>query len=125
MKRATQFNTWLAVLLTKSVGTMWCAYIFTILALLGLPSAIDQMHAQGLLPLIQWIAQTFLQLVLLSVIMVGQNVLQQATDERAEADFEINKKGELEVEAVLARLEALDLKILEVEGHILDAVKGK
>lgn len=34
-----------------------------------------------------WISQTFLQLVLLSVIIVGQNVLAAAADKRAEATY--------------------------------------
>jgi uncharacterized membrane protein len=82
----SRFNTRLAVLITNVVGSMWCAYVFCIIALIGLPSAIQQAQTQGPLPLVQWLAQTFLQLVLLSVIMVGQNVLQTASDARAEAD---------------------------------------
>ncbi len=37
--------------------------------------------------LVSWISQTFLQLVLLSVIIVGQNVLAAAADKRAEATY--------------------------------------
>ena len=73
------FNGWIAVLITKAVSTMWCAYLFAILALISLPSAIEG----GTPTLISWIAQTFLQLVLLSVIMVGQNVSAQASDKQA------------------------------------------
>ena len=73
------FNGWLAVLITKSVSTMWCAYIFAALALISLPEAIRG----GTAPLVAWIAQTFLQLVLLSVIMVGQKVAAAASDKQA------------------------------------------
>ena len=73
------FNGWIAVLITKAVSTMWCAYLFAILALISLPSAIEG----GTPTLISWIAQTFLQLVLLSVIMVGQKVSAQASDKQA------------------------------------------
>jgi hypothetical protein len=58
---------------------MWCAYAFAILALIGLPAALRP-GGEGI---ISWIAQTFLQLVLLSVIMVGQNVQGEASDERS------------------------------------------
>jgi hypothetical protein len=75
----TGFNGWLAVKITDSVGTMWCAYAFTVLALISLPAAI----AGGIGPLISWIAQTFLQLVLLSIIMVGQKVAAVASDKQA------------------------------------------
>jgi hypothetical protein len=37
---------------------------------------------------VSWISQTFLQLVLLSIIIVGQNVLAAAADKRAEATYE-------------------------------------
>jgi hypothetical protein len=79
-----RFNTFLALKITKGVGTMWCAYAFAALALISLPDAV---HA-GRSALVSWIAQTFLQLVLLSIIIVGQNVQSAAADERAQATYE-------------------------------------
>lgn len=73
------FNGHLALLITGAVGTMWCAYIFAAIALISLPAAITG----GVPTFISWIAQTFLQLVLLSVIMVGQRVAAQASDKQA------------------------------------------
>lgn len=73
------FNGRVAILITNMVGTMWCAYAFAALALISLPEAIKG----GTAPLIAWIAQTFLQLVLLSVIMVGQKVSAAASDKQA------------------------------------------
>jgi hypothetical protein len=78
-KEHTGFNGWLAVTITNGVATMWCAYVFAILALISLPDAIKT----GTSALIAWIAQTFLQLVLLSIIMVGQKVAAQASDKQA------------------------------------------
>ena len=75
-RREGRFNNWLAVKITNVVGTMWCAYAFAALALISLPAAI---HG-GVATLISWIAQTFLQLVLLSIIMVGQNVASTKSD---------------------------------------------
>jgi len=75
----TGFNGWLAVKITNIVGTMWCAYAFTALALISLPAAVQG----GTGPLVAWIAQTFLQLVLLSIIMVGQKVAAAASDKQA------------------------------------------
>jgi len=75
----TRFNAFLAVKITDGVGTMWCAYAFAALAFISLPAAIDG----GTAALIQWIAQTFLQLVLLSIIIVGQKVAGDASDKRA------------------------------------------
>ena len=78
-REVSGFNGWLAVRITNIVGTMWCAYAFTLLALVSLPDAIKG----GKGPLIAWIAQTFLQLVLLSIIMVGQKVAAAASDKQA------------------------------------------
>lgn len=70
--------------ITTSVGTMWCAYAFALLALVSLPAAI----ASGSpIIIIGWIAQTFLQLVLLPVIIVGQNIQAAASDARAAATY--------------------------------------
>src|SRR5204863_1769266 len=80
-----RFNTVLALTITKSVGTMWVAYAFAALALISLPAAIG---SGEIIVIVSWIAQTFLQLVLLPIIIVGQNVSQAANDARAEADHE-------------------------------------
>ena len=69
---------------TNGVGTMWCAYAFAGLAIISLPQAINSHNA---VTLVSWISQTFLQLVLLSVIIVGQNVLAAAADKRSEATY--------------------------------------
>jgi hypothetical protein len=74
-----RFNSWLAVRVTDGVGSMWCAYAFAALALVSLPSAIG---SGSLVTLVSWVSQTFLQLVVLSVIIVGQNVLAAAADRR-------------------------------------------
>ena len=61
------------------------AYLFAAITLISLPAAI----ASGqVIVIVAWIAQTFLQLVLLPIIIVGQTVIQAANDERAEADHE-------------------------------------
>ena len=78
------FNGRLAVFITSSVSTMWCAYIFAAIALISLPAAVRG----GTAPLISWVAQTFLQLVLLSVIMVGQKVAAAASDKQAMQTYE-------------------------------------
>jgi hypothetical protein len=74
------FNGRIGLFITSIVGTMWAAYIFTIISLISLPSALT---SGQLLIIISWIAQTFLQLVLLPVIIVGQNIQGRASDKRA------------------------------------------
>jgi hypothetical protein len=84
VQRANGINAKIAVFLTNIVGSMWCAYVFAIIALLGLRPALKP-GGEGL---VAWIAQTFLQLVLLSVIMVGQNVQSQASDLRSQHTYD-------------------------------------
>lgn len=79
-----RFNRAVAVWATDKVGSMTCAYLFAGLALVSLPDAVRG----GTAPLIQWIAQTFFQLVLLSVILVGQKVQSVAGDARAQATYD-------------------------------------
>ena len=79
----TRFNTLLSLKITAGVGTMWCACAFAALALVSLPTALRG----GISPTVTWTAQTFLQLVLLSIIIVGQNVLASAADARAQVRF--------------------------------------
>ena len=80
----SQLNAAIAVKVIEGVGTMWCAYAFAVLAIVSLPSAVESGSA---VTLAWWISQTFLQLVLLSIIIVGQNVL-AAADKRSEATYE-------------------------------------
>jgi hypothetical protein len=99
------FNGRVAILLTRVVGTMWCAYAFAALALIALPSAL----ASGdMLAIIQWISQTFIQLVMLSVIMVGQNILGKAADRRSEMTYRDGEATFHETEQIQLHLEAQD-----------------
>jgi hypothetical protein len=80
-----RFNTRIAVVVTKSVGSMWCAYAFALISLVALPAAI---MSHDPIIIVAWISQAFLQLVLLPIIIVGQNVQAQASDARALSDHE-------------------------------------
>ena len=94
MGEAEGFNAKFAILITRLVGTMWCAYLFAVIALIGLGPALKP-GGEGI---VAWIAQTFLQLVLLSVIMVGQNVQSLASDARSANTFK-------DAEEILDRLD--------------------
>ena len=93
------FNAKFAVVITRTVGTMACAYLFALIAFVSLPAILIQANVltnkdvpsfftkPGLILIVAWIAQTFLQLVLLSIIMVGQSVQSSASDARAAKEF--------------------------------------
>jgi hypothetical protein len=95
----------IALGLTTAVGTMWCAYAFAILALVALP---DALASGSPLPLVQWLSQTFIQLVMLSVIMVGQNIQSRASDKRAEMTYRDADATFHETEQIQAHLGAQD-----------------
>ena len=82
---------------------MWTAYLFAAIAVVSLPAAL----ASGdNIIIVAWVAQTFLQLVLLPVIIVGQNVQAAAADKRAEAtylDAEAIMAAVMEIRTVVAR----------------------
>jgi hypothetical protein len=100
------------------VSTMWCAYLFAAIALVSLPGAIKSGNT---VVIVSWIAQTFLQLVLLSIIMVGQNVqsvsVEQKINETHEAslgEFELAKEARS-----VANEELKELKKISIEVHQL------
>jgi hypothetical protein len=78
------FNNRLGYWITTKVGTMWAAYAFAALALISFPAAVASGDVRVI---VDWIAQTFLQLVLVSVIIVGQNQLNAKAEMRAEATY--------------------------------------
>lgn len=77
-----RFNARFGLLITVIVGTMWCAYVFAGIALISLG---DNLHSTQ--ELILWISSSFLQLVLLPIIIVGQNIQAKSSDKRAEDTF--------------------------------------
>ena len=81
---SARFNTRLGLRITQATGTMMCAYLFCLLALVSFPAAITSGSA---IIIVSWVAQTFLQLVLLPVIIVGQNAQAAASDERSLQTF--------------------------------------
>jgi hypothetical protein len=101
------FNGRVAKAITEGVGTMWCAYVFGALALVALPQAIKG----GALTTVQWVSQTFLQLVLLSVIMVGQQVMGRASDERAINTYNDAEAVLHEAQQIQAHLAAQDVAL--------------
>ncbi len=119
------FNNKLAAKITSMVSTMWCAYIFALIALISLPGAIK---SGDTIVIVSWIAQTFLQLVLLSIIMVGQNVqaasVEQKINETHEAslgEFELAKEAR-----GIASQELKELKIISEEVHkLLSTIEEK
>ena len=109
-----RFNTKVALAVTRVVGSMWCAYAFALFDLISLPAAIRG----GPSTIVSWVAQTFLQLVLLSIIMVGQNVQAAAADKRAEATFHDASATLHEMAHVQGHLAAQDELLTQIAAQI-------
>ena len=107
-----RFNSWLAVHITRAVGTMWAAYLFVLIALVSFPQAMQAFLHGDTFVGIAWLSQSFLQLVLLPIIIVGQNVISASQDARAEADH-------LTLTA-LHTMNVRQLEMLEQQAKILD-----
>lgn len=106
------FNQRFAEAITSGVATMWCAYLFAGIALISLPNAIKSGDA---LVIVSWIAQTFLQLVLLSIIMVGQKAESKRVEQQINEthDASIKELGEIrELQAEVHRI------IKDLEGRV-------
>ena len=58
-----------------------------------------------------WLSQTFLQLVLLPVIMVGQNVLGRKSELQAEEAYATTMKTYADIEAMMKHFNEVDEKI--------------
>ncbi|HET6964227.1 MAG TPA: hypothetical protein VFH58_05600 [Acidimicrobiales bacterium] len=106
-----RFNNRFGLAITVVVGTMWCAYLFTALALVSIGSAFS---TGNLVIIVGWIAQTFLQLVLLPVIIVGQNIQAKAADKRAEDTYNDADAVLHEVTHIQKHLQAQDEQILAI-----------
>ncbi len=112
-----RFNARVGLMITLGVGTMICAYIFAIIALISLPSAIK---SHNLTIIIAWISSNFLQLVLLPVIIVGQNIQAAASDKRAEDTYKDAEAVLHEAIEIQKHLAAQDEAITEV----VDKLRG-
>ncbi len=118
MNALSIFNKKLAARITSMVSTMWCAYIFAAIALISLPGAIKSGNT---IVIVSWVAQTFLQLVLLSIIMVGQNVQSESVEQKINethaaslGEFELAKEAR-----AIANQELQELKNISAEVHQL------
>lgn len=125
MSKIVDFNARVAAKITTGVATMWCAYAFALIALISLPNAIASGDS---IVIVSWIAQTFLQLVLLSIIMVGQNVASASVEQKITethtaslGEFELAKEARES-----AKEELLELKEIANEIHrVLKDIEGK
>ncbi len=110
-----RFNTKVGLTITLLVGTMLCGYIFAAIALVSLPSAIT---THNLTIIVAWISSNFLQLVLLPIIIVGQNIQAAAADKRSEATYKDADAVLHEALQIQKHLEAQDAAIERILAEL-------
>ena len=122
MSKVASFNQRIAEKITQFVSTMWCAYIFAALALISLPAAI---RSGDVVVIVAWVAQTFLQLVLLSIIMVGQKVSSESVEQMIKEthtaslnEFELAKEARRIADQELTELRAITKDMHQVLKEI-------
>lgn len=96
---------YVALYITNKVGTFQCAIIFAIIGIMGVYGAMTNNLQMTLI--IGSISGYFLQLVLLPLILLGQNLQSRHSEMRAEEDFEINIKAEQEIEEINRKLDLI------------------
>lgn len=109
-----RFNARFGLWITIVVGTMWAAYVFTVIALFALPDAIKQ----GTYFVVVWLSSSFLQLVLLPIIIVGQNIQAKAADKRAEETYQDAEAVLHEATQIQAHLAAQDKEISSILARL-------
>ena len=114
-------NSRIGLFITKSVGTMWAAYVFFGLTLVSLPAALASGNT---LIIVSWVAQTFLQLVLLPIIIVGQNIQASSADARAIATYEDAGAILEEAKEIQAHLAAQDQALDKLIQDLARVEKG-
>jgi len=108
-----RLNARIGLRVTLVVGTMWCAYAFTLLALVALPGAVGSHNP---VVIVAWISQSFVQLVLLPIIMVGQSAQAAAGDARSQATYD-------DATAILHEVRQIQSHLLELHSDIANLRK--
>jgi hypothetical protein len=93
---------------TSIVGTMWCALIFAVITLVALPAAL---RTGDVVVIVGWVAQTFLQLVLLSIIMVGQAIESAKIEKRDQETHDAVMAEHAETREILREVQEILSKV--------------
>ncbi|MEY3821486.1 MAG: DUF1003 domain-containing protein [Bacteroidota bacterium] len=108
----------LAIGITKKVGSMgffMVVFTWTAVWLAWNTLAPVQLRFDPFPAFVLWLfISNMLQIFLMPLIMVGQNLQSRHAEIRAEEDYLINKKAELEIETILTHLENQDKLILQI-----------
>ncbi|HVA74614.1 MAG TPA: hypothetical protein VNF71_08615 [Acidimicrobiales bacterium] len=116
-----RLNARVGLRITIVVGTMWCAYMFTLIALISAPSAFKSGNTTII---IAWVSSNFLQLILLPIIIVGQNIQAKAADQRSEDTYNDADAILHEALQIQQHLQAQDAELEKILGMVRGAASS-
>ena len=112
----------IAIWITDHVGTMGfflIIFTWTIIWLSWNTLAPQSLRFDPYPAFVLWLfLSNMIQIFLMPLIMIGQNLQSSHAEIRAEVDFQINKKAELEIETILLHLENQNKLMLEILQHL-------
>ena len=118
----------LALFITNRVGTMgffFCIFIWTVLWLGWNILGPRSLQFDPFPAFVMWLfISNMIQIFLMPLIMIGQNLQGRHSEARAEADFDVNMKAELEIETILAHLENQNEVMTEILKRVEAAEKA-
>ena len=118
----------LAVWMTDEVGTMGFFLLLVAWTTVWLgwnTLAPTELRFDPFPAFVLWLfLSNMIQILLMPLIMVGQNLQGRHAEARAEADFEVNTKAEREIETILLHLERQNDLILKILTQLEGASKS-
>lgn len=121
-KSKMRFQDRLALRITMIVGTMATAGAFALISLVALPNAIKTGDP---IIIVAWVSQAFLQLVLLPIIIVGQNLQSQHAEIRSDEEYNTTKSSYKDIESILKHLDAQDEELLRQSKILKELLEKK
>lgn len=119
----------LALFITNRVGTMgffFCIFVWTVLWLGWNILGPRNLQFDPFPAFVMWLfISNMIQIFLMPLIMIGQNLQGRHSEARAEADFDVNTKAELEIETILAHLENQNEVMTEILKRVEAAEKAR
>jgi len=114
----------IALWITERIGTMGFFFIifaWTIFWLSWNALAPVELRFDPLPAFVLWLfISNMIQILLMPLIMIGQNLQGRHAERRADSDYEIDTRAEREIETILQHLELLNEKVEKISRRLDD-----
>jgi uncharacterized membrane protein len=128
LKESLTYLERIALWITERIGTMgffFIIFIWTIFWLSWNTFAPVELRFDPLPAFVLWLfISNMIQILLMPLIMVGQNLQGRHAEKRANADYEVNIQSGREIETILLHLENLNEKVEKLGRRLQDIEKS-